>query len=136
MGKEISPEPIITWELWTPVDEITIKWESTALPKPISFTPEEYGACPDQFRCFICLRIKGKKKHFAGEIRFQRICRECWKFEDDWSVRGLINFDLRHVKPVRGYPIPKYGSFYSTDRDGKKLDQWDLARQRQELIKH
>lgn len=126
---EMTSEIIIEW--WWDlegVDKLAIRWADYEPPKLIAPTPEEYGACPDQFRCFICQEMKGKKKHFAGEIRFQRICRECWQATDDWTVRGLISFDLRHGKIVRGYPTAKHGGFYSIGKDGKHLDHSELAR--------
>jgi len=147
-------DTIIEWEWgWVgEVEKVTIEWRDYEPPRVLSFTPAEYGACPAQFRCFLCQEMKGKKHHFAGEIRFQRICRECQQYADDWTVRAIINHDLKHGKIVRMYPRPKHGKYYSVSivsalihsaalctnvhysaalyigRDGKHLDQWELAR--------
>lgn len=125
----MTGEPIIEW-WWDQegVKEITIRWADYEPPKKISFTEQEYATCPDQFRCFVCQEQKGKKKHLAGVIRFQWVCRECWQETDDWTVRGLINHDLKHGKQVRGYPTAKHGSFFSIGKDGKHLTQDELAR--------
>lgn len=84
---------IITIEWWRPIN----------IPEP---TEEELAICPERFRCFVCQRIKSKRR-FAGIIRFQYICRTCYSFIGDRTVRGLISFDLRAGFPVRGYPKRK-----------------------------
>jgi len=125
-------DPIITvGTVLGSVPEITITVEMYIPPKPIAPTPEHLGACPEEFRCFICQRPT-RKAYFAGEIRHQRICTRCWQTTDDSIVRGLINFDLKRGKQVRMYPKAKHGSFYST-KDGKKLDQFDMIRERNKV---
>lgn len=69
------------------------------IPNP---TEDEINRCPDRFRCFSCLEGRGKKE-FAGEVRQQRICRNCRPFVDGRTVRGLITHDLRGGHPVRGF---------------------------------
>jgi len=105
-----------------PVESLTITILDWNPPIPSS---EELLNCPDQFRCFVCQKVKGRKKHFAGEHRFQRICVDCWGTVDSQSIRGLINFDLRHGHQVRMFPRAKFGSFYNI-LDGKKLTNRDL----------
>ena len=103
------PIPIIRVEQhWARVPKLTIEidwYEPPRIPNP---TAEEINACPDSFRCFVCQRIKGNKKHFAGEIRCQRICRVCYPQAEDRLIRGLISFDLRNGFQVRGYPRRSY----------------------------
>ena len=48
----------------------------------------------DMFRCFVCLEMK-TPKHYAGRLRDRKVCRECWRFVDDWKVGCLILFDRK-----------------------------------------
>lgn len=78
-------------------------------PQPIP-TEEELGATPNLFRCFVCLRFRGKRK-LGSIIREKRICRMCSPYVDDQSVRGLIAFDRRHGFDSEKIKFPSFKTY-------------------------
>lgn len=84
---------------------VEIGWnEPPRVPNP---SKAEMDRCPDTFRCFTCLERKGKKKHFGGEVCEMRICRNCYPYCDEATVRGLIWFEKRHGFGYLLYPQDK-----------------------------
>lgn len=111
-------KPIITYErhfVIMPKRTIAVyrHWSDYVLaderpqPKP---TEEELGATPNIFRCFVCLRSRGKGQ--LGRIVYEkRICRMCSPYVDDQSVRGLIAFDRRHGFDSEKIKFPPFKTY-------------------------
>ena len=88
--------PIIVVGLhFSRVPELTISIERY-IPRVPNPTTEELGRCPASFRCYSCLRHRGKKRHFGGAVLDKRICRECYPQVDEADVGAMIRFDQRH----------------------------------------
>jgi len=64
-------------------------------------TDMELNSIPAVFRCYVCLRQRGKRK-LGGIIREKRVCRCCFPYVDNRTIRGLIACDRRH------HPRKKY----------------------------
>jgi hypothetical protein len=74
-------------------------------PRPLQkLTEMEFGALPDQFRCYSCLQVY-KKIDIGGIELGQRLCKHCYPWLDERVTGKIIRFDLRHGKPVEGYSV-------------------------------
>ena len=78
------------------IKDIRIMVEDYTPPRMPNPTEQELGKCPASFRCFACLRRKGKKRHFGGYILGQRVCQECYPYVDEGEVGAMIRFDQWH----------------------------------------
>ena len=89
--------PIITNELhFSDITETTVILEWYREPREPNPSKEELALCPERFRCYSCLRLRGKKHHFGGLVLDRRICRECYPYLDEADVGAMIAFDLYH----------------------------------------
>jgi len=78
------------------VDYITIRVERYTEPRVPHPTVSDLASCPERFRCYACLVVKGKNRHFAELMLNKRICRKCYPYLDEQDVQAIIAFDRRH----------------------------------------
>ena len=78
------------------VDTLTIVieriWWEPRIPNP---TEQEMAVVPDRFRCYSCLKMKGRKR-LGGLILEQFICRACFPWLNESRVSAIIRFDRWH----------------------------------------
>lgn len=93
-------EAIISYELvFLDITEPVVTIES------YWFTPREptyvgLHCCPERFRCFICQRMRSKKRWFAGEVQGQRLCKACFPYVDEMAVAAFIHLEERKKFPA------------------------------------
>jgi hypothetical protein len=121
-------EPTIRWEWhFSAISEPEVRreshWFEPRMPSP---TKEELARCPDRFRCFVCLQVKGKKKHFGGEVLGQRVCKECFPYIDEWDIGGILLTEGNNRIPAQKRHIPLVNDIWTSlviDEDEVKVGE-------------
>lgn len=74
---------------------LTIVNEAYTEPRIPHPSQAEWDACPAQFRCIVCLKMRSRKKWFAGILADKRVCRGCFPYVDErevaWLARGHVD---------------------------------------------
>ena len=84
-------EAIVTNELhFSKLDKPIVRVEAyTPLRVPCP-TEEELARVPARFKCFVCLRYRGRKK-FGGFVANEKVCRLCYPFVDERDIEPPPN---------------------------------------------
>lgn len=84
------------------IDRVTITVETYTPPKPPPHpTEEELARVPERFRCFVCLRMRGRKK-FAAFVGSEMVCRICYPYIDEQDITPPPN----HIMATKHNRVP------------------------------